>query len=320
MSMGVGMLSFLAGRRKPGWMAILPQGGGITLAHVLRARNARPEVRILDTFTTEAGEHAALQRLRGARQLKSYACTTLMGTDACNVTQLDAPSVPKAERKEALRWALKELVSYPVDSACIDVLDIPSEGLPAGRSAGVLAVSASEQAVRDRVAVFEAAKISLDAVDIPEMAQRNVAALLEDDNRGLVFLRIDEAGMMLTLTFHGELIAARRGDVTTSQLNGGSEDQRARVKERLGLELQRSLDNFDRQYGHIPVSKVVLATYPHVEGLADELRANTYIPLHEMDLSQVLDFKAVPELRNVQYQAKYLLAIGAALRTGEAAK
>ena len=42
-------------------------------------------------------------------------------------------------------------------------------------------------------------QIVLDAVDIPELAQRNVAALLEDQNRGLAFLRIDETGMMLTL-------------------------------------------------------------------------------------------------------------------------
>ncbi len=314
------MLPFFATRHKPGWMAILPQGGGVTLAHVVHDHNARPEVRLLDTFAAEAGELDALQRLSHARQLKSYACTTLMNASECNVTQLDAPAVPKEERKEALRWALKESVSYPVDSACVDVLDIPGDGLSAGRSAGVLVVSASEQAVRARVKVFDEAKISLEAVDIPEMAQRNVAALLEEDNRGLAFLRIDESGMMLTLTFHGELVAARRGEVTTSQLNGHDAEQRARVRERLGLELQRSLDNFDRQYGHIPVSKVVLATYPRVEGLADELRTNTYAPLHEMDLSPVLDFPAIPELRNTEYQAKHLLAIGAALRTSGTAE
>ncbi len=311
------MFPFLSARRKPGWMAILPHGRGITLAHVLRERNTRPEVRLLDSFAAETGERDALQRLRAARHLKSYACTTLMSAAECNVTQLEAPAVPKEERKEALRWALKESVNFPVDSACIDVLDIPGDGLPAGRSAGVLVVSASEQAVRARIAVFEEAKISLDAVDIPEMAQRNVAALLEDENRGLAFLRLDETGMMLTLTFRGELVAVRRGEMTTLQMTGSDQDAAARTKERLMLELQRSLDNFDRQYSHIPVSKIVLAAYPNVEGLADELRANTYVPLHELDLSPVLDFPAVPELRNTQYQAKHLLAIGAALRTDE---
>ena len=309
------MFSFFNVRRKPGWMAILPQGGTLTLAHVVRERNSPPQVRQLDSFEVEHGTADALARLRVTRGLKSFACTTLMDDGEYNVTSLDAPQVPAEERKEALRWALKEAVSYPLDSACVDVLDIPSEGLPAGRSAGVLVVSAGEQAVRARVSAFESAKIRLDAVDVPELAQRNVAALLEDDNRGLAFLRIDETGMMLTLTFHGELIAVRRGDVNAVQLKGPDADQRARVKERLILELQRSLDNFDRQYSHIPISKVVVATYPLVEVLLAELGESTYVPVREMDLAPVMDFPAVPELKDPQCQAKYLLAIGAALRT-----
>ena len=232
-----------------------------------------------------------------------------------SLTQIDAPQVPQEERKEALRWAIKEMVAYPVDSACIDVLDIPSAGMPQGRSAGVMVVSAAESAVRSRVAPFEAAKVPLAVVDIPELAQRNVAALLEDENRGLAFLRVDESGMMLTLTFHGELIAVRRGEMNTRQLNGADADERARVMERLVLEVQRSLDNFDRQYSHIPISKVVLACYPLVENLMNELIESIYVPVREMDLASVLDFPSIPELRNPQAQAKSLLAIGAALRT-----
>ncbi|MBS1228576.1 MAG: agglutinin biosis protein MshI [Proteobacteria bacterium] len=312
------MFSFFSARRLPGWIAILPQEGAVTLAHVVREVNSRPEVRRLESFAVEKGEANPLQRLRVARGLKSCACTTLMADGDYNVTPLDAPPVPPDERREALRWALKEMVSYPVDSACVDVLDIPNAGLPPGRQAGVLVVSAAEAAVRARVAAFEAAKITLSAVDIPELAQRNVAALLEDDNRGLVFLRVDERGMMLTLTFHGELIAVRRGEMSTLQLNGGSDEMRARVRERLVLELQRSLDNFDRQYGHIPVSKVVLACYPQADKLLAELAANSYVPVHEMDLSSVIDFPALPELNDTQFQARNLLAIGAALRLEEA--
>ena len=134
------MLPFLTGQRKPGWLALLPQGGRITLAHVVRSADSRPEVRLLDSFAVEKNEVDALQRLRVARQLKSYACTTLLGEADYNLSPLDAPAVPLAERKEALRWAIKEMVSYPVDSACIDVLDIPSVGMPPGRSAGVMVV------------------------------------------------------------------------------------------------------------------------------------------------------------------------------------
>lgn len=309
------MFLFSGLKRKSGWMSIVDRRSEVTLAHVARNGRSRPEVLALDTFAVGGDMRQALQRLRSARSLKSYACTTLMPDGDYNLTQVDAPPVPREERKEALRWAIKEMVAYPVDSACIDVLDIPSTGLPQGRSAGVVVVSAAEQVVRARVAPFEVAKVPLAAVDIPELAQRNVAALLEDENRGLAFLRLDESGMMLTLTFHGELIAVRRGEMNTQQLNGSDPEQRARVMERLVLEVQRSLDNFDRQYSHIPISKVVLACYPVVENLVSELIESIYVPVREMDLASVMDFPSIPELRNPQAQARNLLAIGAALRT-----
>lgn len=299
-------------------MAVLPLGERIALAHVVRGAGVRPEIRLLDSFRSEGGAAEALRRLRAARRLKAYACTTLMASGEYALSQMDAPSVPAVERKEAVRWALKGSVDYPVDRACVDVLDIPMDG-GAGRQASIFAVSASEGAVQAHARVFAEAGVPLAAIDIPELAQRNVAALFEDENRGLAFLRLDESGGLLTLTFHGELIAARRVEVLATQLADGDAGRRAQAMERLVLELQRSLDNFDRQYSFIPISKLVAAAYPPVEGLAAALAENLYVPVVPMDLAQVMDFPAVPELRDVQRQAMNLLAIGAALRTGEAA-
>ena len=308
---------FFKARRKPGWLAILPQGDTLTLAHVVRVAGAPPQLRLLESFAAAGGVEDALRHLRAARSLKSYRCTTLLDDGEYTVTPLDAPLVPREERREALRWVLKEMVAYPVDDACIDVLEQPADGLPPGRSAGVLAVSAPPGAVCARVAPFEAARVRLASVDIPELAQRNVAALCEDDNRGLVFLRVDEHGMMLTLTFHGELVAVRRGEMNTRQLGEGSIDARARAREKLVLELQRSLDNFDRQYSHIPVSKVVLACSPPIDGLRAALAESSYVPVHDLDLAAVLDFSAQPALRDAPVLAAHLLAVGAALRSDE---
>jgi MSHA biogenesis protein MshI len=312
------MLSFLSVRREPGWMAVLPLGDRIALAHVVRGAGVRPEVRLLDSFRVEGSEVEALRRLRGARQLKAHACTTLMAAGQYALSQMDAPNVPVTERKEAVRWALKGLVDYPVDRACVDVLEIPLEGGSAGRQPSVFAVSAAEAAVVARALPFVEAKVPLAAIDIPELAQRNVAALFEDENRGLAFLRLDESGGLLTLTFHGELIAARRAEISATLLSDGDAERRAQAMERLVLELQRSLDNFDRQYSFIPISKLVVAAYPPVYDLASSLAESLYVPVVPMDLAQVMDFSAVPELRDAPRQAMNLLVIGAALRTDEA--
>lgn len=295
-------------------MAVLPQGDHISLAHVVRSPGVRPEVRWLDSFAVEGGEVETLQRLGKAWRFKSYACTTLMAAGEYTLLQVDAPNVPLAERKEAVRWGLKGLVDYPVESASVDVLDIPMTGAAAGRQATVFAVSAAEQAVKACIDPFEAANISLAAVDIPDLAQRNVAALFEDENRGLAFLRLDGSGGALTLTFQGELIALRRVDISATLLSDSDADRRASTLERLVLELQRSLDNFDRQYSQIPISKLVVAVYPLHDDLLGSLCESLYVPVHIMDLAQVMDFPSVPALIEPAAQAMNLLLIGAALR------
>ena len=313
------MLSFLSKQRKPGWLAVVPCAEGVTLAHVVRPRDARPRLLRLETFAVERDLADALARLRAAGW-GACACTTLLPSGEYVLSPLDDPGVPREERREALRWALKDAVPFAVDTACVDVLDVPAGSLGPARAPGVLAVIAEEAAVRRRAAPFEAAKLDLAAIDIPELAQRNVAALLEDENRGLVLLRIDQGGLMLTLTWRGELVAVRRRDdrdILTAN-TGQSPDAEA-VAERLTLELQRSLDNFDRQYGQVAVSRVVLAMHGESAGLLAALRAGCEIPVEPLDLSPVLDLDAVPALRDPREQARHLLAIGAALREEVAA-
>ena len=84
--------------------------------------------------------------------------------------------------------------------------------------------------------------------------------------------------------------------------------------------MQRSLDHFDRQYSHIPVSRMVLASTPVVPGLAADLAESVDIPVQELDLAEILDFPNVPELRDPAVQASRLLIIGAALREEEGGK
>lgn len=307
------MGGFRKSARQSGWLAIVPQGERIALAHVVRGLGVRPEVCLLESYAVDTGALEALRRLRSARHLDRYACTTLMPAEQYTIAQCDAPKVPADERKEAVRWALKSIVDYPLETACVDWLAIPFDGPE--RPASVFAVSAAEAQVRACAELFDAARIPLLAIDIPETAQRNVAALFEENDRGLAFLRLDDKGGLLTLTFGGELLAVRRIDVSARQLAEKGGELRAHSIERLVLELQRSLDNFDRQYSLISISRLIFTMCPRVEGLAASLDERIDVPVREMDLAAVMAFPAIPELRDAQCQAANLLAIGAALRS-----
>lgn len=184
-----------------------------------------------------------------------------------------------------------------------------------GRQAHVFAIVAPAEVVGERMALFEQGKAPLEAIDIPEMAVRNVAALFEEPNRGLAFLALSDDGGLLTITCRGELYLSRRIDISARSLAEADADRRQQLFERLALELQRTLDNFDRQYSHVSVSRLLIAASHDVAGIATALAENLYLPVAAADLSDVVDFAELPELRARERQGQCLLAIGAALRS-----
>lgn len=300
-------------RFETGWMSVVRHGDRIDLAHVICAAGRRPEIKVCDSFRIESSEADALSRLGQSRGLKRYRCAALLNENDYRLAQLDAPAVPPEERVQALRWRLKDVVDFPVDDAAVAVADIPTEG---GRQASVFAVVSPASVIGERMALFYEKKISLEAIDIPEMALRNVAVLFEEENRGLAFLSLAQGYGLLAITFRGELYLSRRIEVDSEALAKADEERRRQMLERLALELQRTLDNFDRQYGFISVSRLLVASDYDCAGMVAGLVENLYLPVQAADLAMVADFPAIPELRAAERQAQSLLAIGAALRGG----
>jgi MSHA biogenesis protein MshI len=295
-----------------GWMSVVRHGDRIDLAHVIRAVGKRPEIKLCDSYHIEQSEADALSRLAQSRSLKRYRCAVLLGENDYRMVQVDAPAVPVEERVQALRWRLKDVVDFPVDDAAIAVADIPTEG---GRQASVFAVIAPASVVGERMALFHEKKIPLEAIDVPEMAVRNVAVLFEEANRGLAFLALTQGDGLLTITYGGELFLSRRIEIDSDALAKADEERRRQILERLALELQRTLDNFDRQYGFISVSRLLVASEFDCAATVAGLVENLYLPVQAADLATVADFPGVPELRVAERQAQSLLAIGAALRS-----
>ncbi len=268
-----------------------------------------------DSFRKEGADTATLARLRKEFDLGRCRCTTLLKNGDYQMLQIEAPSVAPEEFKQAATWKVKDLIDYPVERAAIEVLTIPGGSAGSGgRPGSMFAVAARDETVRQRINLFESAEIPLEAIDIPELAQRNVSALLETEGRALGMLGFDSQGGLLTITLGGELLLSRYLDVTLQHLTDATEERRLQLLERVGLELQRSLDFFDRQPNSVVVSKLLVQALPPGSGMLEYLASNLSVPVEVLDLESVLDFSRVPALRDPQRQGQCLQVLGAALR------
>lgn len=298
------------------WVSVVFAPERLDVARVRRRPGQRPEVLGFESFACESNDANALRRLRGRQGVGHAPCTTLLRRGQYQLLQVDAPDIPPEERRAALRWRIKEMVDFPVEQAGVDLLDIPVAG--AGRTPQVFVVAASHGVLGPRVRMFQDARIPLSAIDIPELAQRNIAALFEEENRGLALLALDEDGGRLTFTYRGELYASRHIDVGGHEFSEAGSEALPALWERILVDIQRSLDNFDRNFSFITLTRLLVAPTPGAAAFLEYLKGNLYQPVELLDLSKGLDLGAVPALAEPERQAQALLAVGAALREGAA--
>jgi MSHA biogenesis protein MshI len=267
-----------------------------------------------ESYPAEGGLVAALARLRQSGKLNGM-CATLLSPNDYQFLSIEAPPLPEsvaqAELREAVRWKIKDMVDFPVAAAGVDAIRVP--GQP-GRPAQALAAAASHAVLKPLIGQFQDAKVRLDKIGLAEIAQRNIAALFETPDRALALLTFSAHGGLLTLTCNGQLHATRRLDTGAVDLAGDKSNY-----ERAVLDIQRSLDNFDRNFTHLSLQRLLVLPVPGADDFVAHLRDNLYQPVEALVASDGLDIDAAPMLSNAATLSDALPAIGLALDRSNAA-
>ncbi len=298
--------------RDVGWVSLIVGGHGV---HFVRLKRTAVKVEVLmcEFHELENVTSAELEKLIKELDLGAFQFTTLLAPEEYQILLVDAPNVPAEEMKTAVRFRIKDSLNYHVDEATVDVLQIPGNANSGNRPQSLFAIAASNEILKKRISLFEKAKINLSVIDIPEMAQRNIAALFETEGRGLALLSFDARGGLLTFTSGGELYLARRLDITSGQLLDANESIRQQYVERVELEIQRSMDYFDRQFHYITLGKMLVSA-PAGAGLVPLFANSLGLPVEAINLAEALDISATPVLLDSEFVTEALPAVGAALR------
>lgn len=302
-----------------GWRAVSFQGGDALVVHVERPSSGGPVVSMIACEPMNgAPPTEVLDRLAKLWQGENHACTTAVNSGSYEFLPVDAPNVPAAELKSAIAWTVTSMIDFSSEEATIDILSVPYDKTSSQRSRAMYAVVTRSKLASDIQRCFQDAKLSLKVIDIPEMAQRNVAGLLETEGSALALVSFDAVGGLLTFTSGGELFLARRIPVTAQQLLDIAPELRERHQEVVALEIQRSLDHFGREFSWVGLDRLLVAPIGDDHGgLVEYLAANLDTPVDALNLESILDISRVPELKSLRAQQKYFMTLGLALRHEE---
>lgn len=229
----------------------------------------------------------------------------------------DLPQVAAEEVRDAMRWRLAEIFGLTEgQEVSFDYQPLPGQGFnPTPNQALVFAID--NPLLQARQNLLLGSGLRLQAVDTLDMAQRNLATLLENDERGQATLSLGERGGLLTVTHNDTLFLSRRLDVSLSAWQQATAERRADFCERIALEIQRSLDVFDRQYSAVGLSRLLVAPMPDRDEFIEQLADNLYIPVAPYALEQAINLERIPALQEPLFQAQAWGVIGLSLRPPE---
>lgn len=184
-------------------------------------------------------------------KLKGFATNVVLPVTNYNLLLVEAPKVPSEELAEAMRWKVKDLLPYPLEESLVELFHLPA-GSTKGRTM-VYVVAARLTDVQEVIDLIEGVDLKLNSIDIQELALRNLVESQMDTAQGVGLVHLEQNRGLLILIQAGDVYLSRKFDIA---YNAGLFDELP--EDQLVLELQRSLDYYERQMGQRPPKNILL--------------------------------------------------------------
>ncbi|MFT7773204.1 hypothetical protein [Roseateles sp.] len=290
-----------------------------------------------------AGQPVRLLRwglLTQASPLAAGDVIALLDPAEYQILKVDTPNVPQEELKAAARWQIKEMVDVDVAELTLDVMHVGGDVERAHRQ--LFVVAARNRAIKALTDGAAGLSDQVSIVDIWETSLRNLLAHQARadglDARACAAVLIDAGQCLLVVGTGDELFYTRRieadpgllarasgeqpeGPATELPLGfeyqpGGTFDAGAPQESPLVVELQRSIDVWERSWPELPLARLYVISAGHGPEVATLIQRE--LGLRTLALDPFAAFAAgrpEPEGDAAGALAACIPLLGAALRT-----
>lgn len=190
----------------------------------------------------------ALKTLVKQKKWQHYPCTWVLSPQDYQLLQIDTLNVPDEELAAAARWKVKDLIQWPLTQTTIDVFKVPPHG-PGLRRQKLYVVASITQVIQQYVVLTQRVGLEMVAIDIFELAMRNLAQLSGFVKQGVCMLFVQAARCDIVMIRDASLFFSRHTtkqiiDDPLSQKTQAPVSLNAEQKEHLCLQVRRAFDYF----------------------------------------------------------------------------
>lgn len=297
-------------------------------------------------FVLTDGESESQRLLRWgllpeARPVPAGEAIALLDPAEYQILKVDTPHVPQEELKAAARWQIKEMVDVDVAELTLDVMhvggdvDRPQRHLfvVAARNSAIKALTDGAAGVNEQVAIVDIWETALRNLlsrqaRVDDLATRASAAVLIDAQHCILVVGSgDELFYTRRLEGDPKLLARARGEQAEGQASdlplgfeyqpGGAFDGGGSSQESpLVVELQRSIDVWERSWPELPLARLYVITAEHGPEVAALIQRELGQRTVALDPLAAFGPEApAPEGNAAQALAACIPLLGAALRS-----
>ncbi|MBB6522365.1 type IV pilus biogenesis protein PilM [Pseudoteredinibacter isoporae] len=250
-------------------------------------------------------DRKSLQLMVKTMGLKGLPCHYVLADEDYQLFLMESPNLKGDELVQAMGWQIKDLLPYPVQDAVVDVFQVPQSTAKAGKSM-VNVVAAPQQQILDIAKELDEVGLRLESVDISELALGSVMRMSGAHPRGEALAILHPGRGELLMFSQGQLAMSRKFELAYQ-----AEIDEPLPSDQLLLELQRTLDYYERQLGQLPPAKIRLAgKHLHESKLDEAFKQALNIPIELLQL----EAQWVAYQNEAEGEFSALLATGGALR------
>ncbi len=229
-----------------------------------------------------------------------------------SLLQLETPEVSEDELSNAVKWRIKDLIDFPLDDAVLELVPLPGSKRP-GMPKMMYVVAARRSVIQQQVNYFDLLDQPILAIDIPEMALRNLTYADVEENRASALLYLSGRQSLINICREGSLYLSRHIMLDFDSV--AMQDERARndLLDLLSLEVQRSLDYYESHFADGAATKINMVSATDVSNRQFIEVAGSYLIQPVLELSALEKIKGIKK-HSHKTVADCLPALGGAIR------
>ena len=277
----------------------------------MEERNDIPHLLNCERIALESEKEGgkALSKLVQELALEGTQCSYVLSPKDYNLHLVEAPNVESEELRQAIRWKIKDLLDMKVEDAAIDVFKVPADAYR-GREM-VYVVAALKSKIKNIVQTVTDSGLELAVIDIPELVMKNIATRFIPDDNGVAFMDLRKTGSTMNISRGGDMYLTRRIN-TQLEPDVMKSPEWESLKDRLVLEIQRSLDYYESQMGKGQITKIVIVQRQHdTKAMVNALDQLLSAKVTSINLAEELEFDIEVSSEDLQI---CMAPIGACLR------